>query len=203
VKKLKIEMAHVERIRWLLHVEGKSQRQVAKALGISRKTVAKYAQLTEIPRYRRQKPAEALVLTPEFQVEIERRLAENETLPRKQRWTGRTIYEDLVALGYQGSEPTVRRHIAMIRKLKRMQPAFIPLAHDPGESIEVHWGEAVVVLNGVKVTVQILYVRLRWSGMPVVIAYPTQRQEAMFDGLRRALELLSGVPRRVVSHQVV
>ncbi|WP_374712438.1 helix-turn-helix domain-containing protein [Symbiobacterium terraclitae] len=42
-------MAHVERIRWLLHVEGKSQRQVAKALGISRHTVAKYANVTEIP----------------------------------------------------------------------------------------------------------------------------------------------------------
>jgi len=197
VKGLKIEMAHVERIRWLLHVEGKSQRQVAKALGISRKTVAKYAQLTEIPRYQRQKPAQPVVLTPEFQAEIERRLAEDEILPRKQRWTGRTIYEDLVALGYQGSEPTVRRYIAKIRKLKRVQPAFIPLAHAPGESIEVDWGEAVVVLDGAEVTVQILCVRLRWSGMPVVIAYPTQRQEAMFDGLRRALEHLSGVPRRM------
>ena len=190
-------MAHVERIRWLLHVEGKSQRQVAKALGISRKTVAKYAQLTEVPRYQRRKPTEPVVLTPEFQAEIERRLAENEILPRKQRWTGRTIYEDLVALGYQGSEPTVRRHIAKIRRLKRVQPAFIPLAHDPGESIEVDWGEAVVVLDGAEVTVQILCVRLRWSGMPVVIAYPTQRQEAMFDGIRRALELLGGVPRRM------
>jgi len=99
VKGLKIEMAHVERIRWLLHVEGKSQRQVAKALGIPRKTVAKYAQLTEVPGYRRQKPVEPVVLTPEFQAEIERRLAENEFLPRKQRWTGKTIYEDLVALG--------------------------------------------------------------------------------------------------------
>ena len=190
-------MAHVERIRWLLHVEGRSQRQVAKALGISRKTVAKYAQLTEVPGYRRKKPVEPVVLTPEFQAEIERRLAENEFLPRKQRWTGRTIYEDLVALGYKGSEPTVRRHIAKIRKLKRTQPAFIPLAHDPGESIEVDWGEAVVTLAGVEVTAQLLCVRLRWSGMPVVIAYPTQRQEAMFDGIRRSLELLGGVPRRM------
>ena len=194
---MKIEMAHVERIRWLLHVEGRSQRQVAKALGISRKTVAKYAQLTEVPGYRRKKPVEPVVLTPEFQAEIERRLAENEFLPRKQRWTGRTIYEDLVALGYKGSEPTVRRHIAKIRKLKRTQPAFIPLAHDPGESIEVDWGEAVVTLAGVEVTAQLLCVRLRWSGMPVVIAYPTQRQEAMFDGIRRSLELLGGVPRRM------
>jgi len=167
---MKIEMAHVERIRWLLHVEGRSQRQIAKALGISRHTVAKYANLTEVPRYQRRKPAEPLVLTPEFQLEIERRLAENETLPRKQRWTGRTIYEELVALGYQGSEPSVRRHIAKVRKAKSKQAAFLPLAHDPGDSIEFDWGEAVVYLDGVELTAQILCVRLRWSGMPVVIA---------------------------------
>jgi len=161
--------------------------------------VAKYANLTEVPRYQRRKPAEPLVLTPEFQLEIERRLAENETLPRKQRWTGRTIYEELVALGYQGSEPSVRRHIAKVRKAKSKQAAFLPLAHDPGDSIEFDWGEAVVYLDGVELTAQILCVRLRWSGMPVVIAYPNQRQEAMFDGIRRALELLGGVPRRMTS----
>lgn len=192
-------MAQVERIRWLLHMEGKSQRQVAKALGISRHTVAKYANRTDVPRYQRQKPVEPLVLTPEFQVEIERRLAENETLPRKQRWTGQTIYEDLVSMGYQGSEPSVRRHLAKVRKDKRKPAAFIPLAHDPGESIEVDWGEAMVILDGVEVKAQILCVRLRWSGMAVVIAYPNQRQEAMFDGLRRALELLGGVPVRMTS----
>ena len=132
--------------------------------------MAKYANLTEVPRYQRRKPAEPLVLTPEFQLEIERRLAENETLPRKQRWTGRTIYEELVALGYQGSEPSVRRHIAKVRKAKSKQAAFLPLAHDPGDSIEFDWGEAVVYLDGVELTAQILCVRLRWSGMPVVIA---------------------------------
>lgn len=152
-----------------------------------------------MPRYQRRKPAGQLVLTPEFQMQIERRLAENETLPRKHRWTGKTIYEELVAIGYQGSEPSVRRHIAKVRKVKRKQAVFLPLAHNPGESIEFDWGEAVLILDGVELSAQILCVRLRWSGMPVVIAYPNQRQEAMFDGIRRALELLGGVPRRMTS----
>lgn len=86
-------------------MEGKSQRQVAKALGISRHTVARYANLTEVPRYQRQKPAERLVLTPEFQLEIERRLAENETLPRKQRWAGKTIYEELGPWATRAANP--------------------------------------------------------------------------------------------------
>lgn len=192
-------MAQLERIRYLLHVEGKSQRQVAKILGVSRHTVAKYANRTDVSRYLRQKPVPARVLTPEFQREIERLLAENETLPRKQRWTGQTIYEELLELGYTGSVPTVRRYIAKVRKAQRKPISYIPLAHDPGESMEVDWGEVVVTLAGVKTKVQILCVRLRWSGMPIVIAYPNQRQEALLDGLCRALAFFGGVPRRITA----
>ncbi|MCL4426683.1 MAG: helix-turn-helix domain-containing protein [Firmicutes bacterium] len=100
-------MAQVDRIRWLLHREAKSQREVARELGISRHTVAKYANRTEVPKYQRQEPRKPSVLTPEFRVEIDRLLAENETLPRKQRWIGQTIFSAIQAMGYQGSQPTV------------------------------------------------------------------------------------------------
>lgn len=196
---MKIEMAHVERIRWLLHVEGRSQRQVAKLLGISRHTVAKYADRPEVPRYERRKPYPATVLTPAFKARIEQLLAENETLPRKQQWIGHTIYLALKAEGYEGSEPTVRRHVARVRQERRRRAAFIPLAYDPGETAEFDWGEAEVTIGGRRQKVQILCYRLRWSGMPFVAAYPNQRQEALFDGLRRAFETTGGVPLRLTS----
>lgn len=194
-----IEMAQVELIRWLLHVEGKSQRQVAKALGIARKTVAKYADQTSVPESKPRRQYVSTILTLEFRTEIERLMAQNETLPRKQRWIGHTIYEHLKSIGYYGSEPSVRRHMAKVRKEKRIRPAFIPLVYQPGEIAEFDWGEAEVVLAGVHMKVQILCLRLRWSGMPFVIAYPNQRQEAMFDGLRRAFETLGGTPVRLTS----
>lgn len=194
-----IEMAHVERIRWLLHAEGKSQRQVAKALGISRHTVAKYVNETSPPTYRRQEPYAAPVLTKSVKTEIERMLAENETLPRKQRWIGRTMYEALVAQGYQGSEPSVRRYLAQLRKEQRKRTAYIPLEYKPGETAEFDWGEAQVILNGQRITVQLACYRLRWSGMPFVRAYPNQRQEAMFDSLRSAFEVTGGAPQFLTS----
>jgi transposase len=194
-----VKMAQVERIRWLLHREGKSQRQVAKELGISRHTVAKYADRTDLPKYQRKLPRPASVLTPEVKAEIERLLAENDTLPRKQRWIGRTIFEALKAQGFQGSEPSVRRHIAQVRKERRKRAAFVPLEHNPGETAEFDWGEAEVIMAGQVIKAQILAYRLRWSGMPCVVAYPNQRQEAMFDGLRRAFETLGGVPLRLTS----
>ncbi len=192
-------MAQVERIRWLLHVEGKSQRQVAKALGIARKTVAKYADQTSVPESKARRTNTASILTPEIKTEIERLLAQNETLPRKQRWIGRTIYEHLRTVGYRGSEPSVRRHVAKARREKRNRPAFVPLVYNPGEVAEFDWGEAEVVLAGKRIKVQLLCLRLRWSGMPFVISYPNQRQEAMFDGLRQGFEALGGTPVRQTS----
>jgi predicted transcriptional regulator len=165
-----IEMAHVEDIRKLLHVEGKSQRQVAKGLGISRHTVAKYANQSDLPKYSRQEPNTQPVMTSAFQQQIQRLLEENETLPRKQRWIGHTIFMALQKAGFTGSEVA-----------------------------EVDWGEAQVWLKGELVTIQMLCFRLRWSHMPYVVAYPNQRQEAMFDGLQRAMSTLGGCPVRLTS----
>lgn len=192
-------MAQLERIRWHLHVKERSQRETAKLLGLSRNTVAKYANSTDPPRYKRTKPYPSPVLTPEVQTEIERLLAQNDTLPKKQRWVSRTIFETLRQQGYQGSEVSVRRHMAHIRRIRRKPAAFVPLAFDPGEVAEIDFGEAEVVMEGRLVKAQILCFRLRWSHMPFVAAYPHQRQEAMFDGLRRAFEFLGGVPLRLTS----
>lgn len=54
-------------------------------------------------------------------------------------------------------------------------------------------------MAGEPTNAQILCYRLRWSHMPFVVAYPNQHQEAMFDGLRRAFEVLGGVPLRLTS----
>lgn len=98
-----LEMAHVERIRHLLYVKGKSQRQVAKILGISRRTVAKYKDHTTPPQFTRTKARSPEVMTPQFQAEVRRLLDQNQSLPRKQRWIGRTIFLALCEMGYQGS----------------------------------------------------------------------------------------------------
>lgn len=194
-----IKMARLERIRWHLHVEEQSQRQVAKTLGISRNTVAKYADTTEPPQYQRQQPRPSPVLTPEFQTEIERLLTENKTLPKKQRWVSGMIFGALQRQGYKGSESSVRRHVAKVRKDNRKPSAYIPLGFEPGEAVEFDWGEAEVIMAGQLKKVQILCCRLRWSHMPFVAAYPNQRQEAMLDGLRKGFEQLGGVPKHLTS----
>jgi hypothetical protein len=50
--------------------------------------------------------------------------------------------------------------------------AFIPLQFDPGEALQVDWGEAFVYLNEEKKKVNLFCARLCYSCRPVVLAIP-------------------------------
>lgn len=56
-------------------------------------------------------PRPAPVLGP-YMKRINELLEENERLPRKQRYTGHKIYQDIRAKGYAGSESRVRGYTA-------------------------------------------------------------------------------------------
>lgn len=74
---------------------------------------------------------------------------------------------------------------------------FIPLEFDPGVDAQVDWGEASVLLAGVSVMVQVFVMRLCYSRKLFVRAYPSQKQEAFFEGHVQAFQHFQGVPRRL------
>ena len=57
-----LDVADYERIRRVVKIEGKTQRQASEELGHSRKTVAKALAHSSPPGYRRQKPPPRPVL---------------------------------------------------------------------------------------------------------------------------------------------
>lgn len=190
-----VKMADIERIRWLHLKEGWSVRRIAREMNLNRRTVARWLIRPEVPQYHREserpKPAVGM-----FETYIEQWLQEDEQRPPKQRHTARRIYQRLCEeCGYEGSESTVRRHVAKLRE--KPVAAFVPLEFDPAEA-QADFGEATVVLAGVHHLVQVFCLRLCHSGMPFVMAFPHQRQEAFFEGIRRAFEALGGVPVRVI-----
>jgi transposase len=124
-------------------------------------------------------------------------LAANENLPVKQRYTGHLIFKDLVQAGYRGGESTVRRYIAQRRQEKRRPKVYLPLEFDPGIDAQVDWGEAVVEIAGERLTVQIFYLRLCYSRMLFMMAFPAQKQEAFFEGHVQAFHFIGGVPHRI------
>jgi transposase len=183
----------IAQIRHAYYNEGKKIRQIAREQHRSRATIRRALGQAEIKKYvlRRQKAAPVL---DEWKPKIDGMLIESDGMPRKQRYTGQKIYDLLKADGYGGCITSVRNYVAQKRPHKgKQQDVFLPLAFDPGKNSQLDWGEAVVKMNGERVTVQVLDVRLCYSRASFVCAYPTQRQEALFDGHVRAMHFFGGV----------
>lgn len=185
-----------DKIRHLYYTLNKSGRQIANELGISRQTVAKALANPIVPTYTLSKPRPSPQLGP-FKPRIEELLLENKRLPRKQRYTAHKIFQLLQKDGYSGSESSVQNHLVQLRKDQHRPQTFLPLEFDPGQEAQVDWGVAQAVVAGVRQDVQIFVMRLNFSRRSFVMAFPSQKQEAFFEGHIRAFQHFGGVPRRL------
>ena len=185
-----------EHIRRIYHLEHQSGRHIARELGLSRHTVAKALQADEVPTYRLSKKRPAPRLGP-YKARLEELLQENRRLPRKQRYTAHKLFELLQAEGYAGSESSIQGYGVRWRKAQKAPKVFLPLEFEPGQDAQVDWGEAQVILAGVQQTVEVFVMRLNYSRRSFVMTFPSQKQEAFFEGHVRAFEHFGGVPHRL------
>lgn len=114
---------------------------------------------------------------------------------KKQRHTAKRIYDRLVEeTGFTGGESTVR---AKVHELKQLMPSvFLPLLFDPGEALQVDWGEAFVYIKGKREKVNLFCARLCYSCRPVVLAYHRQNEESFLDAFVRSFQILDGTPTK-------
>lgn len=185
-----------EQIRRAHFIEGKSIREISRETGRARRTVKRMIEATEPPRYKPRPPQPGTKLGP-YKEQIQKMLAQNKTLPRKQRWTGPMIYKEIQKEGYTGAESTVRHYVGQVRKLQRRLPVFLPLEFDPGTDAQVDWGEGQVLMNGAVITVQLFFMKLSYSRRTFLMAFPHQKQEAFFLGHVCAFSFFEGVPQRI------
>lgn len=190
-----IKVDEKENIRRLYFIKRHSIRRIARENHYSRKTVRRAIADASVPEYHLSSPKPYKVMGPYLPI-IENWLKEDKGRPEKQRHTAHRIYIRLVKEhGFQGAERTVREHVS---KLKQdFSELAIPLEFDPGADAQCDWGEAQIKLNSNLVTANVLCMKLSYSGRPFVMAFPTQRQEAFFEGQRRGFEWYEGVPSRV------
>lgn len=191
-----IQVDERERIRRAYFLEGKSIRAIARELGHSRRTVKKAIESAVAGEYTLQEPRAAPVLGC-WTSRIDELLAENERLPRKQRYTGHTIYQVLQKEGYTGSESGVRRYIGRRRQERKKRAVYIPLEFDPGGDAQVDWAEAQAVIAGEQVTVHLFLLRLCYSRKLFVRAFPREKQEAFFEGHVLGFQHMAGIPHRI------
>lgn len=184
-----------EQIRRAYFIEGKSIRRIARERRHDRRTVRAAIRDASPSRYKLTKPRTRPVLGP-FVTTIDEWLTGDEYSPPKQRHTARRVYHRLVEeKGFTGGESTVRDYVRQHRVSPRQ--VFIPLSYEPGVDAQVDFGEAMVIMKGRPLKVQIFVGRLCYSKIPFVVASPNQQQEALFEGHEKAFEFFGGVPHTV------
>jgi len=191
-----LRMDQVTILRDKVEREGKSVRQAARELGISRVTARRYLQQDfEIGR---RKPT--LRPTPVLAaVEPRMRALLDDWSTRttaKQHVTATALHRALVLEGHAVGLTTVRVWLAEQKRSKR--EVFVPLQHHPGQMAEVDFFEVQVDIAGRRQKAWMLLIRLMYSGRDFVWLYDRADQVALLDGHVRAFAHFGGVPQRMV-----
>ena len=189
----------IGRIRREHFQKGRSIKQIARDLKISRNTVRRVLRSGETAfSYEREiQPRPRLGA---WKSEIDRLLALNVAGAARERLTLIRIFEELRALGYQGGYDAVRRYARNWARQHASETAsaFVPLSFAPGEAYQFDWSHEIVVMGGVTMTVKVAHIRLCHSRMMFVRAYPRETQEMVFDAHERAFAFFRGACGRGV-----
>lgn len=172
-----------------LAADGLSQREIARRLGINRRTVARMLASEGPPRYRR--AATGSQLDP-FEPVLARLLSEWPQI-KAPRAT-----EVLREYGYPGSVDLVRRRLRALRP-PTVRPAQ-RTGYRPGQVLQLDWTEMPTrpKVEGRERRVYALVASLPYSGAQTAFFSFEMTIEAFLEGHARAFEWLEGVPRECV-----
>ena len=182
------------------HRDGMSIREMARRFHNSRSKIRQILRGESEPKpYSKRSRQRAPKLGP-FKARILEILKEDESAPPKQCHTAMRIFERLQSEDgpegrYQGAYDSVRRFVKLHRESKR--ETFIPLDHDPGQRVEADFGEIQVDFPAGRRKVNVLILVWSYSNAPFAIALPTQRTEAILEGMSQAFEFFGCVPKEV------
>jgi transposase len=175
-------------------VEGRSARQVAKELGISRRTVRKY--LTEAVPIRTETQPRLRPVWDAVRMRVEQVLAESaQWTGGKQRLTATRLHELLVAEGHRVGVTLIKEAVAEWKRQRR--EVFVPLTYRPGDLAQVDFFEVLVDLDGTRRKAWLFLMRLMYSGRDFAWIYERQDQVSFLDGHVRAFAHFGGVPARL------
>jgi transposase len=173
--------------------DGKSIRRIAREFDHSRNTIRKVLKHPEPSPAVRSRHAPKL--GPFYEI-IDQILRDDELAPPKQRHTAMQVHRRLRdEHGYSGGYAQVQRYLLKHRQAKK--ETFIPLGHLPGERLEVDFGHIHVDFPDGRRLVSFLVTTWAYSNYPFVLALPSERTEAILEGMVRAFEFFGCVPKEV------
>jgi transposase len=192
-----IQMERAVKIRRRYLVGKESIKSLSRELGISRNTVRRIIRNEKVgEEYKREE--QPLPKLGKHKEQLEMWLEEDRKLPKKQRCNARKLYERLQEKGYEGAYDSVQRFAKSwhLNKGKTAGQAYVPLYFSPGEAYQFDWSEEVAEIGGIVQTVKAAQFRLCFSRRFIVITYPRETQEMMFDAHDKAFVFFDGLPLR-------
>jgi transposase len=187
----------IAKIRRAYFAQHKPIKTICREFRVSRKVVRKVIR-SQATEFRYERGRQPLPRIDPWRDQLDGLLLENAGKPTRERLTLIRIFEELRALGYEGSYDAVRRYAKRWRAERgaAMAEAYVPLSSAPGEAYQFDWSHEVVLINGTTVTVKVAHVRLCHSRMLFVRAYPRETQEMVFDAHNRAFAFFKGTCTR-------
>ena len=191
----------IARVRRAFHAQGWSMKKISRELDVSRNTVRKILRSGETA-FTYDREHQPLPKIGPWVEHVDRFLLTNEGKAARERLTLIGIYEEVRALGYDGSYDAVRRYAKTWSKTwskargSVTAQAYVPLYYAPGEAYQFDWSHEIVLIGGVTVTVKGAHVRLCHSRMMCARAYMRASQEMVFDAHDRAFAFFRGTCTR-------
>ena len=183
----------IARIRREHFIKGKTIKEIARDLKVSRNTVRKVLRSGETS-FEYERVVQPRPKLGRWAADLDGLLAANAAKSAREQLTLIRIFEELRGRGYDGGYDAVRRYARRWSKERGQSTAaaYVPLSFAPGEAYQFDWSHEVVLLNGVTVIVKAAHVRLCHSRMLFVRCYPRETQEMVFDAHDRAFALFKG-----------
>jgi transposase len=170
----------------VLHRHGKSIREIAREMGVSRNTVRRYLRDEEAARYKA-RPPRPTKLDPFKGYVVERlRAAAPERIPAS------VLLMELRERGYAGGYTMLKTFVASLRP-KTIEP-LIRFETAPGEQMQVDWA---VIRRGEN-RLSVFVATLGWSRAGYVEFVTDERLETLIEAHENAFLMFGGTPREVL-----
>ena len=191
-------MEMLGKVRRMYYRDGLSRSEISRRTGLSRNTVKKWLKAAEgaSPAYRRESTPGKLG---PYQATLIQALEADARRPRRDRRSAKALLAELRGLGYTGGYTVLTDFIRDWRLgvgANAPSRAFVPLKFALGEAFQFDWSEEGLVIGGVWRKLLVAHLKLCASRAFVLVAYPSQGHEMLFDAHTRSFAALGGIPRR-------
>ncbi len=186
---------------------GRSQREIARTLGVARKTVRKLLRELEQRRREGESAPERLIQPrvpkPSKLDRFEDKILEwlkaeqKDENKKKRKLTAVRCFEKLQDEGFEGGYTIVRERFKKLRQqVVPPRPTATPVETAPGQRAEFDWSPYDLTDE---LKVQLWNASLRWSRAPSMAAARNTRQTTTLRFLREAFEEWEGVPEECLT----